>query len=300
MQLTIERIDIKDIDYEGFVEKYLTLEKPVIISGVKNFDPKALTPQYIKQTFAKNELRSAGWFDSELPDNGDKVKVPDLVNQVMAREDMSLRKRPMRVFMQPKGHRTLPHYDGNSLHGFNLQITGEKKWILSSPNTPLPTVPFMFVGMVNRDFKVTSDQHDYYELTTKAGDLLFLPRYWFHEVYSIGKVNLNMNWVCTPVSPSVDSKLGRRECELLKVRSVFVFMNKLFPDKFSEYGGQGKVITDSYIKNISYFRVLTRCLKEISGIPKMLFLLKSIKSGANEFSENNFKITESTPVNSSE
>lgn len=290
MQLTIDKVSINDIDYDDFVEKYLLTEKPVVLQDVNTFDTAVLTPEYIKQNFTDENKREAGWFDADLVEN-DVIKIPKLVSQILARDDMSVRKSPMRLFMQPGGHITLPHYDGNSLHGLNQQVYGRKKWIITSPNTPLPNIPFMFAGLVGKDFTYDANKYDFYEFETTPGDLLFLPRYWYHEVHSLGQVNLNINWVFTPMQPNQSSVLGKREVEIVKLRQSWPIINKaFFPDNFTNYGGKGKELIDSYSKGVSFSRMVTRLLKELSGYPKLIMLKNQLKSRAEEFSKNNFNV----------
>lgn len=290
MKLEIEKKNIDDLSYEEFVNSYLLPEKPIVIRGVKTFDSAILTPEYVVENFSDENKREAGWFDSDLVDDG-PIRIPEIVKSLLAREDMSVRKSPMRLFMQPGGHVTLPHYDGNSLHGLNQQVIGKKRWVLTSPNTPLPNIPFMFAGSVGKDFTYDPDKYDFYDFHTESGDVLFLPRYWYHEVHSIAPVNLNLNWVLTPRTPNESSILGRREVEIVKLRNSMPMINKaFFPDEFSSYGGQGKELIDTYSKNVGTSRMLGRLLKELCGYPRLLFLATQIKSRANDFSKNNFKV----------
>ncbi|MEH6711196.1 MAG: cupin-like domain-containing protein [Paraglaciecola polaris] len=290
MKLEIEKRDLSSLSYTEFVNSYLIPEKPLIIQNVFTFDTTVLTPEYILEHFSNESKREAGWFDSDLVDSG-PIRIPELVKKVLSRDDMSVRQSPMRLFMQPGGHVTLPHYDGNSLHGLNLQVLGTKHWILTSPNTPLPNIPFMFAGSVGKNFTYDPHKYDFFEFDTEVGDLLLVPRYWYHEVHSIDPVNLNLNWVFTPKTPNQNSILGRREVEIVKLRKSMPLVNKaFFPDKFSEYGGQGKQLIDTYSENVGTLRMFTRLLKELSGYPRLLFLASQIKARANEFSKNNFNV----------
>jgi hypothetical protein len=290
MKMNIDRVAISELSYQHFVDKYLIPERPLLISQVNTFDNNVLTPDYVLKHFSNENKREAGWFDADLVDNG-TIQIPNLVNQVLARDDMSVRQSPMRLFMQPGGHVTLPHYDGNSLHGLNQQILGKKHWIITSPNTPLPSIPFMFAGLVGKKFTYSPEKYDFYEFDTLPGEIIFLPRYWYHEVHSIGPINLNLNWVCTPKTPNTTSILGRREVEIVKLRKSLPFVNAaFFPDKFSNYGGQGKELIEAYSKDVSTWQMLKRLLIELSGYPKLLFLAKQIKERAEEFSKNNFNV----------
>ena len=290
MRLKIDKKNLSDLPYDEFVENYLLPEKPLVIQKVITFNKEVLTPSYILENFSHENKREAGWFDADLVDNG-TIKIPEIVKSVLDRQDMSVRKSPMRLFMQPRGHVTLPHYDGNSLHGFNQQVIGKKKWIVTSPNTPLPNIPFMFASLVGKNFKYNLRVYDFYEFETVPGDLIFLPRYMVHEVHSMEPVNLNLNWVCTPTSPNESSILGRREVEIVKLRKTLPLINKaFFPDNFSSYGGQGQELIDRYSREVSNTRMLKRLVKELAGYPRLLVLAKQLKERANEFSKNNFNV----------
>ncbi|MBD2295153.1 cupin-like domain-containing protein [Anabaena sphaerica FACHB-251] len=291
MKLEINRINANQLSYEDFVHQYLKPEQPLVITYSDIQKLKQLTPFYIRSRFEKETHRNIGWFDSELsPVIEDKfIFTPDIVQKTLARSDISLRPKPVRVWLQLGGHKTFQHYDGNSIHGFNLQILGKKHWVITSPNTPLPTVPFSFLGLVKRDFKVTPDNYDFYSFTTQPGDLLFLPRYWFHEVHCLSQTNININWVWTPSYPDISSKIGKREAELLKIRTILPILNYVSRGKYNDYGGAGKKIIKRYIRDISLFECLFRLMEEFYRIPHMLWLIQDIWHGVREFSEGNFR-----------
>lgn len=290
MNLEIEKRDYSELSYKEFVDKYLIPEKPVIIRNAKTFNTDILTHDYLKENFMDEDQREAGWFTSELVDS-ETIRIPEFILATLNRDDISVRKSPMRLFLHPAGNFTLPHYDASSMHGFNQQIIGKKHWVITSPNTPLPCIPFIFAGSVGKDFKYNRNIHDYYEFDTLPGDILFLPRYWFHEVHAIDPINLNLNWVFTPITPNESSILGRREVELVKLKKTLSIFNKIFGSKkYSNYGGRGEDLINVYSENVGIFRMLTRLAKEISGYPRLLFNLKTIKIRANKLSKNNFNV----------
>ncbi|MCC6835397.1 cupin-like domain-containing protein [Nitrosomonas sp.] len=289
MKQDIRRFSAEVVNQDDFIPTILNEEKPFIISSIEACDSKRLTPEEVKKLFCSKSKQDLGWYNSDLIENNN-IQIPGIVKQIMKRTDMSFRKLPMRVFMQPCGHITLPHYDGNSLHVVNLQVTGRKKWILTSPHTPLPTLPFMFAGMVSRNFYYNPEKYDFMEFETLPGDLLFVPRYWYHEVHSLDKVNLNFTWVFTPFFPNEGSPLGKREVEIIKLRRIFPLINRIFPDNIREYGGCGEEIINRYTSNVNNLRVLTRFLKEVSKYPRLFLLAKELKARANEFAINNFNV----------
>lgn len=290
MKLNIDKIDIADFDLETFYKDYLKPEKPVVITNVNSFDTEKLTAGYIAQNFTDEAKKEAGWYDADLVDDG-TIRIPDFVKSLLGRDDMSVRSSPMRIFMQPGGHVTLPHYDGNSLHGINQQVVGKKKWIITSPNTPLPNIPFMFAGAVGADFFYDETKYDFYEFETNPGDVLFLARYWYHEVHSLADININVNWVFTPKFPDESTALGRREVEIVKLRKSLPIVNKaFFPDKFDSYGGSGQELIENYSKDVSTSRMFKRLFVEMLGYPRMLMNARHLKKRAAEFDKNNFNI----------
>jgi hypothetical protein len=288
MEKKIAKIALADLSYERFVNDYLLAEKPVLITDIANSSGEEITPAKVHEIFGKNAQRSIGWYDAPLMP-GEKY-APSLVRKVFAREDMSIRPLPMRIFMQPHGHRTLYHYDGNSLHGFNLQMKGRKRWKLISPHTPVPSVPFMFVSLVGKDFQPSTTVHEYDDFETKEGEMLFLPRYWIHSVETLEEENINFNWVCTPRFPNLENPLGRRECALLLLRKKIPLVNRFLVDAFHHYGGSGEAIIEKYIADIGYIDLFLQLGKEMGNLPKTLMLAKEIKAMAAEFGQNNFNL----------
>lgn len=288
MKISIERIPLKEVAQKDCLTSYLEQEEPFILTGVIS-NTSQLTPEYIRNRFEKETHKDLGWYNSELVED-DNIIVPDVIKYAMKRPDMFFREQPMRIFMQPRGHVTLPHYDGSSLHGFNLQIIGTKRWILTSPHTPLPTIPFMFAGMVSRKFIYDPRQYDFMEFKTCAGDLLFLPRYWYHEVHALDEINVNLNWVCTPLNPNEETPLGKREVELMKLKKIVPFTHRALGKDLSNYGSSSAIIFEQYTRNVSNTRALIRFFKEIIKYPQLFLLLKELKSRANEFANNNFNI----------
>jgi hypothetical protein len=225
-----------------------------------------------------------------MPSSDENIYVPEIIRKLFERDDMSARALPMRIFLQPKGQQTLFHYDGNSLHVFNLQMKGRKIWRIISPKTPITSAPFLIASLVPKDFIIDYNKHDACELELLEGEMLFLPRYWIHDVGARDEVNINYNWVLTPTFPSMDSAVGQREVELLKLRRKIPLIDSLMVDSYGEYGGAGEELVSKYIKDIGIISVITRFFKEVILFPKALFLSKEIKSMAADFEKNNFNM----------
>ena len=285
MEFKIDRLDGNVFDLVLFENNFLNLEKPVIISNVSIDDSDKWTKEKIKRLFLKEENKEAGWYSFT------KVEklMPEIVLKCMNKIEYSKRKMPMRIFMHPRGHQSFTHYDGNSVHGLSLQIEGEKEWIIISPNTPLRCIPFMYIAM-DREIKELPNHLICSKFRTKPGDLLFLPRYWQHQVSSLEELNINFNWVFTPKSPSL-SQLGRREQEIIYLRNKFPIINKaFFPDSIKEYGGTGEELIQNYTKDLSVFRILKRFFIELLNYLILPFFYRDLREKGNLFMKNNFNV----------
>ncbi len=283
--MEIKRININKISFSEFTTKYWNQEEPVIIEGLAVPESHELNEVDVKSLFQVKENMEYGWYNSEPKEN----LTPEFVAQNLKREDISKRDMNFRIFMQPKGHQTLAHYDGNSVHGLNLQYKGEKEWIIVSPETPLKCIPFMYVVMEN-ELRELDDKRLYYKFKTKPGDLLFLPRYWQHQVTSLKDVNINFNWVVTPNYPASNA-LGQREQEIIKLRESFPIINKAyFPDSIERYGGVGKSLTSNYTSSVTSLSMLKRLICELKNYIILPYYFFSLKKRAKSFAQNNFNV----------
>ena len=283
MKKEIATISYSKLSNDYFYENFWLTETPVIITGCP-IEEHQYSPDEIIAKYKDPSKKQAGWYDAKVSSE----QTPDFINAVISTGQVSQRENAMRVFMQPKGHQTLLHYDGNSLSGFNLLVTEKKEWIIISPNTPMRNIPFMYLSMTNEITDNLSNSIDYYKFMTEPGDLLFLPRYWQHQVTSKANVNINFNWVMTPKFPN-QSITGKREAEIIKLRLTFPIVNKaFFPEPIAEYGGEGAPLIERYTKNISQFRIFSRLIKEIFNYIPLVAYYHSVKTRAYLFVSNNF------------
>ena len=89
------------------------------------------------------------WYDvrEELLD--EICQTPPLIDRLMNEEDAFLRDNCVRIWVSEQGNISPWHYDGHSLHVFNLQLFGRKRWTIVAPDTPLLCMPFNNVCMLN-------------------------------------------------------------------------------------------------------------------------------------------------------
>jgi hypothetical protein len=289
VQLQIDRIPATVLSTADFVRAYLEPERPLVIEGVEIGDPRRLTPDAVRSRYLDERNRRPGWFVAGRADD-DVLREPPLVGAVLGRDDVRVGPTPMRLFSQPRGHVTLPHYDGLSLHGLNLQTLGSKHWTIVSPATPLPTVPFLSVATVAHDFAYDPGRYDVGRFVMNPGDMLFLPRYWVHEVRALTEPNLSLNWVWTPAAPNLSTPTGRREAELMACARTFPwFRRRMFGARIEGLGSDGQEVIRRYGEGIGVMRVLGRLLRELLGYPALLPQLRTLLRREREYIDDNFR-----------
>jgi cupin-like protein len=113
------------------------------------------------------------------------------------------------------GVRTWLHYDNNGCHNLNAQITGHKRCWLYPPEELAKLHPFPLGGdnpahncsLIDLDSPQPAFAADlssarvwYVELC--AGDLLYIPAWWWHSFVHLGEFNSNVNFWWKPVRPN--------------------------------------------------------------------------------------------------
>lgn len=110
------------------------------------------------------------------------------------------------LWVSGRGVRSHLHYDGNFMHNLNAQVTGSKHVQLYSPEQISKIYPYLYTSGQPHNFsQVDVDNIDErrfplfaelegYEATLAAGDLLFIPAYWYHTFKHLGDFNTNVNF----------------------------------------------------------------------------------------------------------
>jgi Cupin-like domain len=119
------------------------------------------------------------------------------------------------------GVRTWLHYETNGCHNFNAQLAGKKTCVLYPPEQ-LPKMRLFRPGSGNPAYNCSEiDVEDPAEqpalsaaqglsATIEAGDLLFIPAWWFHTFFHLGEFNANINFWWKPERPSLNQVAVRQ------------------------------------------------------------------------------------------
>lgn len=252
---------ISSLSDQAFYDNYYKLDKPVVIKGVHCLAEEKCTPEYIRERFWNDSLKKLGWYAAPLPDAEDDIKVPSLYRAIFESDEVYDSETPMRLWVQPNNNKTPWHYDVGGCHGFNLQIKGRKRWKIVSPNTPLPQLPMLNINAVDVGYSPDDDKVDCYRFIAEPGDMLFLPRGWAHTVETLEEVNINLNWLLFPLQPNLKTVTGRRECEIIKLISLF--------SKIGE--GKEQLLARNYIEQIRTREAVWRLIRELSTLPRALY-----------------------------
>ena len=206
-----------DISYEDFNHRYFETEQPVIIENVtSDWSAKNLwTESYIRENLSKEPSAKAAslWYWMERGTLKDDYSTPSIVDDLLDSPTIFPRIEAMRIWIHGKGNISSWHYDANMVNVFNVQVTGQKEWLIVSPDTPLACYPFInFAIMGYSDNKMLRNKK-HARFMLNEGDLLYLPPLWFHKVISCEDENISLNWIFTKKETNVSSKTLTRELE---------------------------------------------------------------------------------------
>jgi hypothetical protein len=293
MHIEIPRIRADDLSIEEFLTRFYVPEQPVVLTDLE--PPSACKQDALIWALAHEA--DAEWRNGHIAagtiDGGGRLRVPALVAAMFGRADVAHKSKPLKLWMQPRGHCSLLHYDGNSLHGLNWQIAGRKHWLLISPKTPVRMMPFTWVAMARENFTPDPARYDVCEIRTQPGDMLFLPRYWAHRVTCEGDSNVNLNWVWTPITPNVSHPVGRRECATLKLRSWLGRLDRLvrYRVAVSNYGDGGEALFRSYAGAADTWLLCKTFAHEVGNAMLLPFFGRDVEQQMQRMRDNNFPET---------
>lgn len=262
----ISRLDATQVDQ--FVSEFYHAEQPVVLTGA------AQTPATVDEVCDRlnariNEDATASqrllWYDVRRDLLDQICTTPAVVDELMDPEAAFLRENCVRIWFNPQGHITPWHYDGHSLHVFNLQLKGKKRWTIVAPETPFACTPFSHTVATKRP---SLNGKRLFTFEVEEGDMLFLPRYWYHYVESLGEMNINVNWVLMPKVPAVPSATATREAEMMWLKSrMDPWLPKGAKKTLHTYAGHGKPAVDKLTENVTVGAGVLRVAKEFAHVP---------------------------------
>ncbi len=264
---------------------------PFLLRGVPLPAPEIYDTEVLRRKYMNPNKRGLGWYNTALPPVAQDVfNTPPFVRSVLEDTSSVVRPNPVRLWLQPNGHKTLMHYDGNSISGLNLQLAGRKHWTLVSPHTPLPCASFNKVAAIDHAKPQRSSNRIVFECETGPADMIFVPRYWFHQVETLAPVNVNVNWVWTPTWPDTSTPIGLREARLLRLLRIFPVLNKFSFGAEKGYGGGDASLVDTYVGEVSASAAILQLLREFAALPRTAIKSRHLLDMVRRFRRNNFGV----------
>ncbi len=135
------------------------------------------------------------------------------------------------LWLSGRGVKTRLHYDRNGRHNFNAQISGRKDVVLVPPTEidklypfPISSPTYNFTRVDHRAPDITRyplfSAAAGLEGTLEAGELLFLPAFWYHAFTHRGDFNLNVNYWTDAASVSLGPASLRNELAIVLLASI--------------------------------------------------------------------------------
>jgi hypothetical protein len=158
--------------------------QPVLISKMYSFQKTPLVTAVLK---SGREFRNGTWIDL-LPAEADSILSlnhddPASVYRALFPNE---KKKKHRLWRQFAGCVTDLHFDPGWSSFVNTQVKGRKKWLLVGPTASLQMQP---IGVAVRHGASIAMEHlrheDVFTVVTNPGETLFVPRFWFHHVWTL-------------------------------------------------------------------------------------------------------------------
>ena len=274
---TIPRISVSELN---LFNHYYTQEKPVIVCNIPHKRDGIIESTLRLISSKDSSSEEVLWYNTQPEYVREFAQLPQPINAYFEGDESFLRNEYVRIWYSQANHITPWHYDGNSLHVFNLQLKGSKRWKIVSPSSPIRCIPFTRIAIPQ---EVNCSEPNHFKFILNEGEMLFLPRYWFHEVESLSSENVNINWCLTPKYIAPNTSNSNREKELIVIKKQFYWL--LSPgakQKIDTYGGVGMPALDIYCRDINYLSAIVRILSESLNIFWLLLsykrLLKIVKT----------------------
>lgn len=272
-----------------FIKNYYLPRKPVVFPYLNHVEANKFLEK-INNLFKSEALESHKtiyWWN--IPDEfyEDFSKI-EYVESIKKNFVFSIRDYPMRVWKNLKGHKTPWHYDFGSIEVFNLQIKGSKTFYFIDPTNPLKCRPFS--TLCKNLFHIGDEA---LEVRVKQGDVIYIPRHWYHTAETTSDEALNLQWFWSDLSTGpIDNPTSQREFQIFgslypgyRLLS-FVFKEGSWMDssKFgvfkltnvTAYGGRKSLYyARSFWKRYSYGALLKRLFLECAEVPSYFFYKKS-------------------------
>ncbi len=124
--------------------------------------------------------------------------INDVLKKLAKNKDIKPYKE-YRIWNHKKNNITPWHYDGNGIDVVNICFSGKKEFRLAKPNSQV-TFPFTNITILETN-------KEEYKFVLEPGDLLLIPRFWFHKVISLEDDTITLNFCLTNKHDTIPKNL---------------------------------------------------------------------------------------------
>lgn len=205
----IDSYNISEISFEDFFLNYITQNKPCIIKGF--FDETCSLSTFQKfvteHQFEKYMIGTVPAYETKYKE----LCFNKFIQGITKHKDVYFI-QINRLWKHNKGNITNWHYDGNGIDIFNACIQGSKDFYLSPPKS-FPVYPLSNIAINIIDT-------EYYKVSLRPGDMLYIPAYWFHKVVTTNDNTININF--SFYTTFNQSKIANgRDKQLITLHNIF-------------------------------------------------------------------------------
>lgn len=252
-------INSQDFDHISFYDDFIKNKQPVLIKNFLNTDElnQLISSQKknIKPIYGRGAVPFLYLYFNN-PEIRDYIFNLPLIKNLACSSKTQFRNE-MRFWEHKKGNISYFHYDQRSTDLLNLCLSGSKEWLFISPKTPLKCWPFYNIALPfqqNKKLKAKS-------LIMEQGDLLYIPRNWFHQVKTLKDNTQNINIIFNDLA---DDKMEQREKEIASIKQ------RLLPNTIY---GDNIAILNNAIKQVTLTTALKRTIIEIVPIVLLITIV---------------------------
>jgi hypothetical protein len=200
-------IEAAPLSSELFHAAYWARCQPVVVTGTaggllgryRGWDAEAVLDRLRAER--ARVVQNLIWYDTEEGVLLERSDLPELLSDHIYGAAHLTRRHHYRLFFHARGHTTGLHYEGNLLDVFSYQLRGVRRWRLARGDRAHKLVPFYFVEN-QASYAPDGDGLDWtYVVDLQPGELLFLPRGWYHHVECLSDDNIALSLVSAPRDP---------------------------------------------------------------------------------------------------
>lgn len=217
------------------------------------------------------------WYDTEEGVLLDRADLPVFVRDHVYGAAHLTRRHHDRLFFHPQGHVTGLHYEGNLFDVFSLQLRGAKRWKLLRGDRAHHLLPFYFLENQASYAPLGAAPDWTYVVDLSPGELLFLPRCWYHHVECPSDDNVALSLVSAPRDPAaLDSlTLDTYREQLALPYHLRALLPARFADKVDRFvtgdAATGRTWARHYIAGVSRRAMLRRLASDLGLVtPRMV------------------------------